>query len=155
MEKNKSFSKNIHPWSGRKCALCELSLTNKNNIIMKIVHQKYCPHHNDEDTKYIQISHIYCRTHFPVCIPRSVAVGGDQIMSYVAAKVFICFYRSCCSVPWSVAAAEDGTLCRAEDLSTFSRTICLTLQQDWKYIKLGDSEQRQGGGRQGARIEEE
>ena len=100
MKKNKSFSKNIHPWSGRKCALCELSLTNKNNIIMKIVHQKYCPYHNDEDTKYIQTSHIYCRTHFPVCIPRSVAVGGDQIMSYVAAKVFICFYRSCCSVPW-------------------------------------------------------
>ena len=49
---------------------------------MKIVHQKYCPYHNDEDTKYFQKSHIYCRRYFSVCIPGSVAVGGDQIMSY-------------------------------------------------------------------------
>ena len=111
---------------GRKCALRELSLTNKNNIIMTVpilwiiaasgrIHKIF---------KWYHILFVVIDIHNTL---RDAAITGCRSWIYVA-EIFICFYR------------ERGSGCAAEDVTNarHAERICQLFHVPfvWHYIRI-------------------
>lgn len=115
---------------GRKCALRELSLTNKNNIIMTVL-ILWIIAAAGRIQKIFKWYHIL----FVVIDIHNALWDGD---------ITVPIMNLCCGGFHLFLPRERIRVCsggcnqrspRRKDLSTFSRAICLTLYQNWKYIK--------------------
>ena len=118
---------------GRKCALRELSLTNKNNIIMTVLILWIIAAAGEEYRKYLNdiTYYLLSLTFTTLCEMMGTLLCRSWI--YVAERGFHLFLpreriRVC-------SRGCNQRSPRRKDLSTFSRAICLTLYQNWKYIK--------------------